>query len=148
MKTNHVALPAGTYYIGDLCYVVGRENHDAWMDFLKPFFTLTEPNDCAGGEVSYRGKQGFMAYTKYGDGTYHDGLYEYPVDAGSIGALPIDVLDVPVAEAETCGRIVTFDRPFTCHRDSNGVFTFGNVVTIDTDPEPVEDDYDYSDEDE
>lgn len=147
-------LPAGRYYIGDLCYVIGRnDKRDDWMDFLtQSFFPLTEqkyaaPNAVlyAGGPVEYKGHAGFCAYTAYGDGRYYDGLYEYPVDAGIIGAIPVDAIEVTVADAESCGRIVQFDRPFQCYRDNDGVFTFGDLVEIDTDPREEEDDY-YNDE--
>jgi len=127
-------MPAGRYYIGDLCYVL----HDRWDEFC----ALT----CSGhsvldGEFNLADGTRFATFTtQYGDGTYQDEQgTEYPVDAGLIGCIRVE--DIAPAERVSVesGRVVEFVKDFTTF-SAGGVITIGNV-SIDTDPEYAEEEY-------
>jgi hypothetical protein len=81
-----VVLPAGTYYIGDLCYPLG----DSWI-YRK-----------AWGETSYETPSFFRSElgcvvvdgTAYGDGSYEDNNGKtYLVDAGVISIVSIELIE-------------------------------------------------------
>ena len=124
-------MPAGRYYIGDLCYVM----HDRWDEFC----ALTCPgNRVLDGEFNLADGRRFATFTtQWGDGTYKDELgNEYPVDAGLIGCIRVE--DIAPAELANIvnGRVVEFVRDFTTF-SAGGVISFG-TVSIDTDPEYAE----------
>lgn len=131
-------MKAGTYYVGDLCYVFDDED---WQEICGLMYD-TE-ND---GHIVYNGIEMFWANTKYGDGTYYDQYgHEYPVDAGLIGAVRLEDLKGEKAKniRENClGDIVDFDRDFTCSSD-DGIIYIGKYI-IDTDPQ--EDYYEENDD--
>lgn len=129
--------PAGTYYIGDPCYAFQGSDWDkilAESDFF-----------------SNEGKTQNMwaGSTAYGDGTYNDQFgNEYPVDAGLIGIMPIEMCnfgdirwenDQWIDERRICrangekfefkpGNVVTFDQDFSVSYDyENGDFEFGHI---------------------
>ena len=125
-------MKAGTYYIGDLCYVM----HPEWDEFC----SLTiNGNNVLDGEFNLKDGRRFATFTtKYGDGTYFDEQgYEYPVDAGLIGC--INVKDITPSELENLGsgRVIEFVQDFSTF-SAGGVLRFGSVV-IDTDPVEEED---------
>jgi hypothetical protein len=135
-----MTMPAGTYYIGDLCYVM----HPEWDEFCD---ITIEGNNCLGGEFALKDGRKFATYsTMYGDGTYRSNIGSYhSVDAGLIGCIRIEDIRDPEATMEQMrdlGTIVEFDEPFETS-ESEGVITFG-CVEIDTagDPEYNEDEYD------
>ena len=78
-------MPAGKYYVGDLCYVM----HDEWDEACSLFFQGRKDNGCNEGEFNLRDGRRFVSYsTKWGDGTYKDQFgKQYGVDAGIIGLL-------------------------------------------------------------
>lgn len=111
---EHTA-PAGTYYIGDLCYALPRDVYD------KVF------GDLGGYQSGYyfKGADFFMmAGTAYGDGEYRgsDGN-RFCVDAGIIGIAPISICDMRGGTRISGGHIYTFSRPVNC-RFGGGVFDF------------------------
>jgi hypothetical protein len=115
-------LPAGTYYIGDPCYVI-RD----WDEFL---------NVCGTDKFfTFRGYKIFMSYTAYGDGVYVDVEEggEYPVDSGSIGAIPTALCCTP---ADGGDIDVRFPQNFACSFD--GRFINIGRKKIDTDPRDSE----------
>ena len=125
-------MKAGTYYIGDLCYVM----HPEWDEFC----SLTiNGNNVLDGEFNLKDGRRFATFTtKYGDGTYLDEQgNEYPVDAGLIGC--INVKDITPSELEnlSSGRVIEFVQDFSTF-SAGGVLRFGSVV-IDTDPVEEED---------
>lgn len=125
-------MKAGTYYIGDLCYVM----HPEWDEFCS--LTISG-NNVLDGEFNLKDGRRFATFTtKYGDGTYFDEQgYEYPVDAGLIGC--INVKDISPSELENLGsgRVIEFVQDFSTF-SAGGVLRFGSVV-IDTDPVEEED---------
>ena len=128
-------MKAGTYYIGDLCYVM----HDRWDEFC----ALT----CSGhnvldGEFNLKDGTRFATFTtRWGDGTYFDEQgNEYPVDAGLIGC--INVKDIAASEFGNIvnGRVIEFVNDFSTFK-ADSVIRFGSVV-IETDPaEELEEEY-------
>ena len=130
-------LPAGTYYIGDLCYVMDNE----WDDVCSKIIV---DNTIVDGEFVLDDGRIFANFsTAHGDGVYADNQDKnYAVDSGTIGCIKIDDIRNPNNEdIKRLGNIVTFDAPFNCHSDGK-VITFGHKIAIDTDPPDDYDDYD------
>ena len=107
-------LPAGRYYIGDLCYIKTLD----WDDLLKVSnfedgaFTLSDGRDFV------------IMGTAYGDGTYYDNENrEYGVDSGTIGIISVPQDHQPVLG----GNLVDFDEEFEVW-PFNGKLHFGDVV--------------------
>jgi hypothetical protein len=128
---NYGSMPAGKYWVGDLCYVM----HPQWKECCDLFFPK--------GQDNWKGNQGVFKLdngvrfalfsTAYGDGTYLDQKgREYPVDAGSIGCIRVeDINDDSESFWLEGGNIIDFDSDFTVGSDGSEL-RFGNVV-IDTD---------------
>lgn len=138
-------MPAGDYYIGDLCYVM----HEEWDEVCELFFAGRNDHGCNQGKFKLKDGREFVAFnTRYGDGTYNDqyGNY-YFVDAGLIGAIKVaDIREPTDAWFPSNGtNILTFGSDFTCHSDGSKL-TFG-LTTIDTDPDDeVEEEDEYEEE--
>lgn len=132
-------MPAGEYYIGDLCYVM----HEEWDEVCDLFFDRNSPYGCLQGKFKLKDGREFVSFnTRYGDGTYYDQTRtnEYGVDAGLIGCIKVsDIRD----QLPPDSVIVLFDQDFHCHSDGSKL-RFGHVV-IDTDPGDEEED-EYEDE--
>jgi hypothetical protein len=117
------AMPAGRYWVGDLCYVL----RDVW--------------DCVcllgdGAHVLPDGRRVVVFSTVHGDGTYNDEHgREYPVDSGIIGC--VRATDIRRIDARIdLGAFVTADEPFaprrtypagSCERRSGGVLEVAGV---------------------
>lgn len=134
-------MTAGTYYIGDLCYVMHKE----WDEFC----SLTiDGNHCKEGKFELKDGREFVFFsTMYGDGVYHDGNgREYSVDAGLIGAIKLDHISEDDKKNVHLGNIVTFDANVECG-SKNGILFFGSVI-IHTEDDDEYDEYDggYDDE--
>ena len=127
---------AGTYYVGDLCYVM----HPQWNEVCGLMFNTGRGNDgVLDGEFNLADGTRFATFTtKWGDGNYldQDGK-SYDVDAGLIGC--INVKDISPSELENLGsgRVIEFVQDFSTF-SAGGVLRFGSVV-IDTDPVEEED---------
>ena len=124
-------MKSGTYYIGDLCYVM----HDRWDEFCN--LTIVG-NKVLDGEFNLSDGTRFATFTtQWGDGTYKDELgNEYPVDAGLIGCIRVeDIAPEELANLES-GRVVEFVQAFSTW-SAGGEIRIGNVL-IDTDCTEVE----------
>lgn len=144
-----MTMPAGKYYIGDLCYVM----HPEWDEFCG---VTIKGNECLEGEFNLKDGRRFATFsTKWGDGEYKDqNGYRYGVDAGLIGCIRVeDIQDPSFDEEDPPGRIVEFASDFYVRggrsdqgRDWDGVIQIGHIY-IDTDGEEDENevdcDYDY-----
>ena len=124
-------MKSGTYYIGDLCYVL----NDRWDEFC----ALTIAGDkVLDGEFNLADGTRFATFTtQWGDGTYRDEQgREYGVDAGLIGCIAVE--DIAATELATIknGHIVEFVQPFSTW-SAGGEIRIGNVL-IDTDYTEVE----------
>ena len=110
-QTQHVrhapvtpTLPAGTYWIGDPCYLP--------LDRMAPLWCKS---------------------TDHGDDIYHDGDgNEYSVDSGQLGIaqLLVDVAPPVATNGRALGVVVTFAEPVKCLA-KGGLFRFSDVA-IDT----------------
>jgi hypothetical protein len=124
-------MKAGTYYIGDLCYVM----HPEWDEFCS--LTISG-NNVLDGEFNLKDGRRFATFTtKWGDGTYKDEQgRKYGVDAGLIGC--INVKDITPSELENLkdGHVVEFVQDFSTF-SAGGVIRIGSVC-IDTDFEEIE----------
>ena len=119
-------LPAGKYYIGDLCYVM----HDEWSDVCDLMFA-GDINSIA-GMYTLNNKVFAVDSTAYGDGCYNDNYgSEYSVDAGLIGIIALKDINLSAdSNFLSGGQVHTFEQAFSVHTE-DGVFQFGHV-RIDT----------------
>lgn len=126
MRNNFkFGLPAGTYFIGDPCYCFSH-HADAWRYIL-------DQTNCFSTPICSFNNHILLAFsTEYGDGTYFDqNGNKYYVDAGLIGATPIELIENQYQSSlSESGIIKTFDLPFWCER-KNGILIFDNII-IDT----------------
>lgn len=138
-----MTMPAGRYYIGDLCYVM----HDAWDECVNLMFVSDEqgfPKEVQGEMMLKDGRRFASFGTAYGDGTYRSNIgTDHSVDSGSIGCIRVEDIRDTTHDADRIqelGAIVEFDQPFEVSKDQ-GLLIFGHVQ-IET-----AGDYDYEDED-
>ena len=131
-----MSMPAGKYYIGDLCYVMdGAE----WKEFCSITISGQKVND---GEFQLSDGRRFATYsTAFGDGVYHDQYgHSYSVDAGLIGCIKVE--DIRAEKYENLldlGAIMEFDNSFATSGGRGdegweGLIQFGHVM-IETNPE-------------
>jgi hypothetical protein len=133
-------MPAGKYYIGDLCYVMTNEE---WREFCDITLDGQKVKD---GEFQFKDGRRFATYsTAFGDGVYHDQYgHSYSVDAGLIGCILVE--DIKADKYDNLldlGAIQEFDTDFVTGGgrgtpDWQGTIQFGRVV-IETNP--VEEEY-------
>lgn len=148
MRNNKVAvMPAGTYWIGDLCYVM----HDVWDEFCEKAYDSKTGQANNGVMVLNNGVQVAWFNTMYGDGTYNDvQRREYPVDAGLIGCIRIDNINAGKDNDMYGGHTVNFAKAFECGYE-DGLIWFGygkDAVDIETGDIGEYDDEEYELEDE
>lgn len=123
-------MPAGVYYVGDLCYVL----HDEWDEICNWSF----PSD---GSFAGKGRQGVgqlkdgrsfaLFSTAYGDGCYADNQgREYGVDAGLIGCILVSSINLNNPQnghGLKGGNVIYFSDPFNVG-STDGRISFGDVV--------------------
>lgn len=140
-KSNQkVKMPSGTYWVGDLCYVLDEE----WDEFCD--ITSVGNGDCYDGKIVLpSGRIAVSFGTAYGDGYYLDNKGRgYPVDAGLLGAIKFEDLKNS-SKNNDGGHVIEFENDFYCYYENeNGVIHFGDV-SIDT--EGSDEDYDDDEED-
>ena len=136
-----MTMPAGRYYVGDLCYVM----HDAWTEVCRLFFPADAPPKGVEGEFTLKDGRRFASFaTAYGDGEYRSSINTlHSVDSGSIGCIRVeDIRDneyTPEFLAKL-GAFVEFTEPFEVSSDQ-GLLVFGHVQI-----ETAADDWDEEDE--
>jgi hypothetical protein len=119
-------MPAGKYYIGDLCYCM----HPEWREVCDLFFPANHPPKGVEGEFTLKDGRRFASFsTAYGDGTYYSNINTgHSVDAGIIGCIRVeDIRDDEADDMETLGAIVEFSKPFEVSSDGS-LLVFGHVV--------------------
>ena len=127
-----MTMPAGKYYIGDLCYVM----HPEWDEAVSLMFPPNHSGRGVDGEFTLQDGRRFANFgTRWGDGTYMSNMQtRHLVDSGSIGCIRVeDIRDKTYDNIETLGAVVEFDQPFEVSEDS-GLICFG-AVEIETNPE-------------
>ena len=122
------------FYIGDICYVLpGSIYHGIWQDeydFEDGLIKVSGEDGEPGGSFAVSG-------TSYGDGIYWDEEgNEYPVDAGVIGLVPIE-LATEYEERAGFKPGLLVDVPGTAvFEEEDGVFDItlpdGERIHIDT----------------
>ena len=135
-------MPAGDYYVGDLCYVM---TDDEWDEFCS---ITIKGGKCLEGEFTMNDGRQFATYgTAWGDGVYQDqNGGQYSVDAGLIGCIKVqDIKAKKYGDIAELGKIHTFQHDFTTHGgradpDWDGVISIGHIH-IKTDS-----DWEYDDE--
>ena len=135
-------MPAGEYYIGDLCYVMSEEE---WLEICDITIQGTRVLE---GEFQLKDGRRFAMYsTAYGDGWYYDYYgHSYSVDSGSIGCIRItDIKANKHKNLLDSGAIQHFDTDFVTgggrgEPDWEGTIQFGHVV-IETNPVEEEEEY-------
>ena len=122
-----MTMPAGMYYIGDLCYVLG----DEWGECCELFFAGRTDHCCNEGEFTLKDGRRFACFnTAYGDGEYYDQNGDpYPVDSGCIGCILLSDIQ-PRTNLWQYGATITFDHDFEVSAD-DGILHFGHI-SIDT----------------
>jgi len=135
-----MSMPAGKYYVGDLCYVMTDEE---WEEFCSITIDGMKVKD---GEFSLKDGRRFATYgTAYGDGVYHDQYgHSYSVDAGLIGCIKVE--DIRAKNYDNLldlGSIMEFDSSFATSGGRGdegweGLIQFGHVM-IETNPVEEED---------
>ena len=120
-----MTMPAGKYYIGDLCYVM----HDEWSEFCD---LTIKGEQCLDGEFQLKDGRRFATLrTAWGDGTYRSSINTlHSVDAGLIGCISIyDIRDqtYDLERLQQLGAIVDFEAPFEVESDQ-GLLKFGSVL--------------------
>ena len=135
-----MTMPAGRYYVGDLCYVMTDAEWDQ-------FCAITiKDNKCLDGEFEMPDGRKFATYgTAWGDGCYRDQFgNEYGVDAGLIGCIRVeDIRADKYEDIESLGKIHEFVSDFVTSGgrntpDWNGTIQFGRVA-IETNPNEFDD---------
>lgn len=116
-------LPAGKYYVGDLCYVMT----DAEWDEICAM-TLKD-GDVLDGEFTLSDGRRFAMYsTLFGDGEYNDRHGRcYPVDSGSIGCIEVSGLSSEDQANAEDNNIIEFDQPFDTEATASGVIRIGHI---------------------
>ncbi len=122
-----MTMPAGKYYIGDLCYVM----HPEWTEVCRLFFPADAPPKGVEGEFTLKDGRRFASFaTAYGDGEYRSSINtSHSVDSGSIGCIRVeDIRDTEYTPEflAKLGAFVEFDQPFEVSNDQ-GMLTFGHV---------------------
>jgi hypothetical protein len=144
-KMKHeIQMPAGVYYIGDLCYVMS----DRWDEVVDLMFP-GDARSATNGDLTLADGTRFVSFsTAYGDGSYQGtNGKEYSVDAGLIGCILVsDCVDLDEAEAARLGSVETFDTPWIAYCDGNGDMSF-NGIQINTAYQENYDEDDYEDDD-
>jgi hypothetical protein len=135
-----MTMPAGKYYVGDLCYVM----HECWDEACGLFFKGRTDGGCNEGEFNLKDGRRFVSYnTKWGDGGYYDESgNEYGVDAGLIGCIRLDDIDFTNDQNQiNGGNVIEFRTDFdhgggrsSMGRDWDGVIRIGHI-SINTDGE-------------
>jgi hypothetical protein len=124
-------MPAGKYYVGDLCYVMTDEE---WREFCD--LTL-KGNSVIDGEFNLKDGRRFATYcTKHGDGIYYDQYgHMFSVDAGLIGCILVSdikankyvpLLDVGVFEEFGTDFVTGGGRNLS--PDWGGTIQFGHIA--------------------
>jgi hypothetical protein len=110
---------AGTYYIGDLCYVLGDDNA-TWAEVCSHIET--------GGEHRLSNGTEFAIYSTHcGDGIYEDNHgCSYTVDSGTLGC--IRLVDTPADSKISAGCLVTFAEDFSTYKTpETSTIVFGHI---------------------
>jgi hypothetical protein len=158
-----------THFVCDPCYVLHTidpegtpHSESLWVKSFVEALCNAEQADDFDGHMTYMGHPIFVHSTAYGDGSYKgtDGR-SYYVDAGIIGAIPVELIEDEVVQEmlnQPYVRAVNMTESQLGMADyEDGTFTFYTSegrLEIETDPEEYEceecsseiSEYEYNDE--
>ena len=122
-----MTMPAGKYFVGDLCYAM----HPEWDEVCGLFFPDNHTPKGVEGEFTLKDGRRFASFaTAYGDGQYGSNIgTKHSVDSGSIGCISVyDIRDQTYSpeRLQELGAIVDFEAPFEVSTDQ-GLLRFGPV---------------------
>ena len=131
-------LPAGRYYIGDLCYT-DLGNDETWNEVCRLHFSEAgKRNDLL---TLKDGREFVMLSTAYGDGDYPmmnggELVGHLPVDSGTIGITRVENA-FPDGVENGGGIVMSFDESFNVFDIDDGLLIFGRyaVFTDEVDDE-------------
>jgi hypothetical protein len=120
---QQATLPAGSYYVGDICYVL---DDDEIVTDADGFYT--------------DGAHMFGTFlTAHGDGFFSDNKgHGYGVDAGNISIVPLEMIDEEHKKSLDLGHVFTFANEFQFGCDEDHCFWIkdpgnpDNCITIHT----------------
>lgn len=138
---------AGTYYIGDPCYVI-QDNDENWDQFLQNYYNH---------QAEFKGFPVFVEETYFGDGSYVDNVngIQHFVDSGLLSVMPIELVQqegdksdeeliLTNEHSDTRGySVITFEEDFDATM-CKGVLVVGHIV-IDTSYEDWDGEDDWGD---
>ena len=145
-----MTMPAGRYYVGDLCYVINDDK--VWSEICEltmPYNSKTKETDYKDGEFTLADGRRIVIYsTKYGDGGYRSNIGTYhSVDAGVIGAILESECDSKYENINNLGAFVDFPEPWehsggrwTNYDGWDGVIHLGHVAIATGDTEDEDED--------
>lgn len=117
------------FYIGDICYALKKEDYRKWGEA-----------GYADGKIKIGDAAFVVASTAYGDGTYYgNNGVDYPVDAGNIGVVPLELVDnLEEKQKELWWNLDIHNTPGELlFKAGNGQFLIvlpnGEEIRIDTD---------------
>lgn len=132
-ETTSILLPNGRYVIGDPCYSLGSNRtiwdvvvYEAMDDARNPSFKATlDGEDFTIAVFS----------TAYGDGVYSaEGTdTRFPVDAGLIGAVPLELLEklgIDASEYSSMTEVFTSDNAMVLAETDGSNLTFAGDTTL------------------
>ena len=131
------------FFVGDICYALKDEIYDdvwgARHDYEDGQFTTDD------------GNQFIVAGTAWGDGEYIDNYgHLYPVDAGVIGVVPLELVKDSLFENLDCGYVCTSKE--ATFEAENGIFKIklseGRTIEINTREDEEEEDEEKEEEEE
>lgn len=122
---DYMTMPAGKYYVGDLCYVM----HPEWKEACDLFFAGRNDHGCNDGEFNLSDGRRFASFgTKWGDGTYYSQFgHTFGVDAGLIGCIKVSDISESEIENISDGAVIDFNEPFECSVNEDGLIKIGFV---------------------
>ena len=131
-----MSMPAGVYYVGDLCYVMTDKEWDEVCGIT------ISGSVCLEGEFQLKDGRRFTMYgTEWGDGVYRDQHgSEYSVDSGTIGCILLsDIMAEKYDDIQRLGSIVEITEDFSTGggrgtKEWDGVIHIG-PIHIETSPE-------------
>lgn len=136
-------MPAGKYYVGDLCYLLPDDIYDKYVSGFE---------DDKAVSIKAGRRKDFVAFfgnAAYGDGEYTDNEgNKYSVDAGILGVVQLVSADfiAKAKEQEEHAKIIDFPEDFRVDRDEDGTFTFGHLTIVTDGSDQEDDEYDWDDE--
>jgi hypothetical protein len=135
MTDIKVLMPAGVYYVGDLCYVLRDDDWDEAVEL----FTGNDDFGCVEGKFTLQDGRQFVSFnTAFGDGAYFDQYGgKYDVDSGCIGCIRVKDLTERIPD-DGC-RVIHFDQDFVC--STNGEILRIDHLRINTASYESEEDY-------